>query len=162
MSWTIGITEQTDSGLRRWALHQCKKLLEKIIDALISSKNRFLIGGGRKRFSNWKSVTSGVLQESMLGPLLFLIHINHLCVDVMGAIRMMAQELVVYSDEDQIFCWAERRQVQCDAILEIEKNGTYIVNGRILSNADEQRILKSKWRISQCGNTSRQGGEESI
>ena len=46
---------------------------------LIDRRQRVVVDG---EVSNWKSVLRGVLQESVLGPILFLIYINVLDDDI--------------------------------------------------------------------------------
>ena len=47
-------------------------------------------------YSDWVRVSSGVLQGSVLGPLLFLIYINKLPEKVKSNIQMFADDTKVY------------------------------------------------------------------
>ena len=49
-------------------------------------------------FSNWDDVTSGILQGSVLGPLLFLVYINDL-IDSCGTYS----EVFVFADDAKFF-----------------------------------------------------------
>ena len=51
------------------------KIYDWIKDSLSNRKQRLAING---KFSHWIHVTSGILQGSVLGPILFLIIINDL------------------------------------------------------------------------------------
>ena len=48
------------------------------------------------KFSNWKSVLSGVPQESVLGPILFLIYINDLEDDISSKVLKFADDRKVF------------------------------------------------------------------
>jgi retron-type reverse transcriptase len=53
-------------------------------------------------FSDKTSVTSGVPQGSVLGPLLFLIFINDLANRVKSKVRLFADDCIVYSDINSV------------------------------------------------------------
>ena len=46
--------------------------------------------------SSWKSVTSGNLQGTVLGPLLFLIYINDIVENLSSEIRLFANDCILY------------------------------------------------------------------
>ena len=71
------------------------------------------------------SVTSGVPLGSVLGPLLFLIYINHLPNNISSQIRMFADDCIIYlglsstkspellqSDLDALSSWADKWQMR--------------------------------------------------
>ena len=68
-------------------------------------KQRVCVSG---RCSNWTSVTSGVPQGSVLGPLLFLIFINDLESGLLSS-------LLKFADDTKVFCQVngERDREQC-------------------------------------------------
>ena len=84
-----------------------KRLLKKIegygikgqilkwIEAFLSNrKQRVMINGS---FSEWRPVTSGIPQGSVLGPILFIIYINDLLEVIKCFIKLYADDAKVYS-----------------------------------------------------------------
>ena len=62
---------------------------------LTKRKQRIVING---LFSDWASVTSGVPQGTVLGPLLFLLYVNDLdCVIKHSTIRLFADDVLLYA-----------------------------------------------------------------
>ena len=69
--------------------------------------------------SSWISVTPGVPQDTVIGPLLFLIYINDIVHNLNSKIKLFADDAVLYSevsnvhdvslfqqDLDTLSCWA--------------------------------------------------------
>ena len=46
--------------------------------------------------SDWSTVASGVTQGTVLGPLLFSLHINDVTSDIESGIRLLADDCVCY------------------------------------------------------------------
>ena len=60
---------------------------------LADRKQRVVLPGA---VSAWKYIKAGVLQGSILGPLLFLIYINDIVVDIHSSIRLFADDTSLY------------------------------------------------------------------
>ena len=102
--------------------------------------------------SEWRAVTSGVPQGSMLGPLLFVIYINDLEENVTALISKFADDTKVggfadsdedrrriQQDIDQLETWAERWQMEFNLdkyeVMHFGRSSTdgkYTVNSRTL------------------------------
>ena len=63
-------------------------------DFLNERKERAVLNG---QFSTWKNVGAGVPQGSILGPLLFLIYINHLTEGLSSNAKLFAEDTSLFS-----------------------------------------------------------------
>ena len=70
------------------------KLLNIIKDFLDSRKQRVVLNG---QYSSWPSITAGVPQGSILGPLFFLIHINNLSKNLSLNPKLFADDTCLFS-----------------------------------------------------------------
>ena len=68
-------------------------LLQWLSSYLLNRKQRVLIPDGS---SNWLPVEEGVSQDSILGPLLFLIYINDIVLHVNSTVRIFADDTILY------------------------------------------------------------------
>ena len=69
------------------------KVLCWIKDFLNNRKQRFIVNGS---FSEWRDITSGIPQGSVLGPILFLISINDLPDVIKCSIKLFADDEKLY------------------------------------------------------------------
>ena len=101
----------------------CDKVLQWIA-AFLDGKRQYVIANGSK--SSWSPVTSGIPQGSVLGPILFVCHINNMpeVVDPPG--HMFADDIKIYrqitTKSDQ-----ETQQADLKQLEEWPKNGNYVL-----------------------------------
>ena len=69
-------------------------LLDLLSSFLSDRKQRVLLNG---QTSEWRNVTAGIPQGSILGPLLFLIYINHLSGDLSSKVKSFADGTSLFS-----------------------------------------------------------------
>ena len=104
-------------------------------DFLSNRKQRVHINGS---YSSWHSVTSGIPQGSVLGPILFVIFINDLPESVKSEVYMFADDTKIYKqieneedcdiiqdDLDELFKWSEKWLLRFhpDKCLHLEVKG---------------------------------------
>ena len=68
----------------------------KWINAFLCFRQQRVVVNGVK--SDWASVVSGVPQGTVLGPLLFSLHINDITADIESEIRLFADDCVCYRE----------------------------------------------------------------
>ena len=66
------------------------------INAFLCYRQQRVVVNGVK--SDWGPVVSGVLQVTVLGPLLFSLHINDITADIESEIRLFANDCVCYRE----------------------------------------------------------------
>lgn len=89
-----------------------------ITSFLTSRLQRVVLGGSH---SDWLTVSSGVPQGSVLGPLLFLLYINDIACEITSTIRLFADDLIIYreilnenshillqNDINNLFNWSQK------------------------------------------------------
>ena len=79
-------------------------LLLWFTDYLHNRKQRVVLPGG---ISDWTTISAGVPQGSILGPLLFLIYINDIVEDINSFIRLFADDTSLYVIVENPFVSAE-------------------------------------------------------
>ena len=114
----------------------------------------------RKGMSDWKNITSGVPQGSILGPILFLIYVNDLPESVLSTAKMFADDTKIYNnisslsdcellqqDLNSLSAWSKLwllrfNETKC-VVLKVRQsiNYLYTLNGSYLQEAESQRDL---------------------
>ena len=79
-------------------------LLKWFTDYLYNRKQRVVLPGGT---SDWTTISAGVPQGSILGPLLFLAYINDIVEDINSFIRLFADDTSLYIIVENPFVSAE-------------------------------------------------------
>ena len=108
------------------------KLLTLLRSFLTNRQQRVVLNG---RNSDWLTVTSGVPQGSVLGPLFFLVYINDLVDGVHSDIKLFANDTSIFSvvkDKDEatetlnedlervrLWAWQWKMQFNCDKTEEV-------------------------------------------
>ena len=125
---------------------------------LTTRKQRVMIDGIK---SEWRGVTSGVPQGSVLGPLLFIIYINDLDTNITSKISKFADDtkichksttyldrIELQEDIDKLVEWANTWQMEFNAekctILHIgchNRNYNFTIDNRNLTVVNKQRDL---------------------
>ena len=138
-------------------------ILDWIEDFITGRKQCVCVNG---KLSSWETVTSGVPQGSVLGPLLFVIFINDLCDTVSCGVKLYADDTKIYaivnsnanSDEFQkqinsLFQWSEMWQLKFHPDkCHILKIGNYDENtAYTLGSDDNLAILKESEEEKDLG-----------
>ena len=134
----------------------------KWIDSFLCDRQQCVMVNGVKL--DWAPLLSGVPQDTILGPLLFLLYINDITEDIDSELRLFADDCVCYreikdiedevklqEDIDSLGCWARRwgmrfHPVKCNIMLitrkQIKKiNASYSLEGTVLDNVEKIKYL---------------------
>ena len=133
----------------------------KWMDAFLCFRQQRVVVNGVK--SDWAPVVSGVPQGTVLGPLLFSLHINDIMSDIESEIRLFADDCVCYreikdiedtlklqKDIDRLGVWARKwgmrfQPVKCNMMQLTNKHNkiqaSYTLEGTVLENVDSIKYL---------------------
>ena len=102
-----------------------------ISDWLCDRKQRVVLNG---KFSDWRNVSSGVPQGSVLGPILFLIYINDLDEDVKCKISKFADYTKI---ANRVISLSQQQELQKD----LNTLGEWAVDSQMFFNIDKCKVL---------------------
>ena len=102
-----------------------------ISDWLCDRKQRVVLN---EKFSDWRNVSSGVPQGSVLGPILFLIYINDLDEDVKCKISKFADDTKI---ANRVISLSQQQELQND----LNTLGEWAVNSQMFFNVDKCKVL---------------------
>jgi hypothetical protein len=109
----------------------CGSLFRWISDWLANRKQRVVVG---KAESEWKEVTSGVPQGSVLGPLLFILYINDLPDNI-------AHHIKIYADDSKILGVIKTEEDKARLQLDIDKAVEWSKMWLMLFNLDKCKCM---------------------
>ena len=132
----------------------------KWIDAFLCFRQQRVVNGVK---SDWAPVVSGVPQVTVIGPLLFSLHINDIMSNIESEIRLFADDCVCYreikdiedtlklqKDIDRIGIWARKwgmrfQPVKCNMMQLTNKHNkidaSYTLVGKVLENVESIKYL---------------------
>ena len=102
-----------------------------ISDWLCDRKQRVVLN---RKFSDWRNVSSGVPQGSVLGPILFLIYINDLDEDVKCKISKFADDTKI---ANRVISLSQQQELQND----LNTLGEWAVDSQMFFNVDKCKVL---------------------
>ena len=133
----------------------------KWIDAFLCFRQQRVVVNGVK--SDWTPVVSGVPQGTVLGPLLFSLHINDIMSDIESEMRLFADDCVSYretkniedtlklqKDIDRLGIWARKwgmrfQRVKCNMMQLTKKHNkidaSFTLEGAVLENVESIKYL---------------------
>ena len=132
------------------------KLLKWIAAFLLGRRQRVVIEGSK---SDWKPVTSGIPQGSVLGPTLFTLFVNDMPQQVSGCIKLFADDTKLYrrvsgkdgalqTDIDALVTWSKKwllpfNENKCRVMHIGGSNSehSYLLNGTALGKVREEKDL---------------------
>ena len=104
-------------------------LLSWIRSFLLLRSMRVVVGG---RVSEPRPVTSGVPQGSVLGPLLFIIYVNHLPSYLRNKVQFFADDLKLYvsfpADPSEALVLTDQFQVDIDTVVRVSNSWGLVLN----------------------------------
>ena len=114
----------------------CNNVFNWLRSFLTKREQRVVVNG---KYSSWSSVTSGVPQGTILGPLMFLIFINDICNNIDSTCRLYADDCIIYRpirnindvvslqmDLNRLYKWSEKWLLKFNVkkckVMHISKN----------------------------------------
>ena len=134
-------------------------LLDLLSSFLSDRKQRVLLNG---QTSEWRNVTAGVPQGSILGPLLFLIYINDLSGDLSSKAKLFADDTSLFSvthdittsanelnnDLKKISDWAFQWKMSFNP--DPSKQAQEVIFSRKLKNVSNPPLVFNNANVSSC------------
>ena len=118
-------------GMQTRERAHCARSVFPFIKNKKQKKQRVVLNG---KFSDWRNVSSGVPQGSVLGPILFLIYINDLDEDVKCKISKFADDIKI---ANRVISLSQQQELQND----LNTLGEWAVDSQMFFNVDKCKVL---------------------
>ena len=121
------------------------RFLALIISFLKERKQRTVLNG---QCSSWRDTTAGAPHDSILGPILFLVHINDLTTDLKCNVKLFADDTSLFTVVQDPYSAAS------DMNHDLELISRWAHNWRMSFNPDPQHVPQTEQQNLMWGSPS--------